>query len=212
MLPSSPLPLRLPVVSFAPCGRSHSPCLPHTGMARLGRVFCLQVAGLLAAFLLFRHLLAEVSLTSLAERAVHPAAEVLEEAYDAGRPEIARMLGGLAGGAAGENEDLRRAYVKRPTPPRKPLPLGTSFWIHCAAQWQQCRCQGPVRWGNGDTWKEYHPETPGGVLDMACSVQTLPDVLPGDDSKHCECKVRDLRCVQLAPWTINWRRLEIFAL
>eukprot|EP00747_Dinoflagellata_sp_TGD_P164357 gnl/TRDRNA2_/TRDRNA2_184194_c0_seq1.p1 gnl/TRDRNA2_/TRDRNA2_184194_c0~~gnl/TRDRNA2_/TRDRNA2_184194_c0_seq1.p1 ORF type:complete len:549 (-),score=104.22 gnl/TRDRNA2_/TRDRNA2_184194_c0_seq1:189-1835(-) len=64
-----------------------------------------------------------------------------------------------------------------------------SFWSYCAAQFHECACQGKVRWGNDRTWVEYEPKTPGSELRLKCNVAYLPDVLPGEEAKHCECMV-----------------------
>jgi len=49
---------------------------------------------------------------------------------------------------------------------------------------------GTVRWGNKKTWMEIKPKREGEELRVTCSVAKLPDVLPGDDGKHCQCAVR----------------------
>ena len=69
------------------------------------------------------------------------------------------------------------------------LPAGKEIWVHCCNQWGTCLCPGTVRWGTERSWKEYQPEVAGGTLELKCSVENLPDVAPGDDSKRCECKV-----------------------
>ncbi|CAK9064793.1 unnamed protein product [Durusdinium trenchii] len=62
------------------------------------------------------------------------------------------------------------------------------LWVFCAPQWQDCTCQGRVRWGNEETWLVMTPKD-AKPLTVTCSVQVLEDVLPGDDGKHCECEI-----------------------
>jgi len=61
------------------------------------------------------------------------------------------------------------------------------LWVFCAAQWQECVCQGKVRWGARDTWLEIEPKAGKAEVRVKCDVQTLVDVLPGDSTKHCQC-------------------------
>eukprot|EP00419_Tripos_fusus_P040274 CAMPEP_0172791856 /NCGR_PEP_ID=MMETSP1074-20121228/208679_1 /TAXON_ID=2916 /ORGANISM="Ceratium fusus, Strain PA161109" /LENGTH=583 /DNA_ID=CAMNT_0013628919 /DNA_START=62 /DNA_END=1813 /DNA_ORIENTATION=+ len=63
-------------------------------------------------------------------------------------------------------------------------------WIFCASQWQECLCYGTVRWGTRDTWAEYKAKRDGAANRVVCSISKLPDVAPGDDTKHCECAVQ----------------------
>ncbi|CAE8586329.1 unnamed protein product [Polarella glacialis] len=60
-------------------------------------------------------------------------------------------------------------------------------WIFCAAQWRECHCDGKVRWGDKDRWLTIDPPSKGKPQDVKCNVQSLKDILPGDDGKHCEC-------------------------
>lgn len=69
---------------------------------------------------------------------------------------------------------------------QKPEQAG-AVWIFCAPQWQECQCQGTVRWGNRNTWFHIEPKAGENDTVIKCNVQALPDNLPGDDSKHCEC-------------------------
>eukprot|EP00931_Biecheleriopsis_adriatica_P003124 TRINITY_DN10441_c0_g2_i1.p1 TRINITY_DN10441_c0_g2~~TRINITY_DN10441_c0_g2_i1.p1 ORF type:complete len:815 (-),score=163.36 TRINITY_DN10441_c0_g2_i1:23-2467(-) len=64
----------------------------------------------------------------------------------------------------------------------------SSGWFFCAKQWNECRCQGRVAWGNKDRWKIIDPPSDGSVLTVMCSVDRLQDVLPGDNGKHCQCQ------------------------
>ncbi|CAE7808666.1 petA [Symbiodinium sp. CCMP2456] len=66
---------------------------------------------------------------------------------------------------------------------------GKSKWVFCAGQWQECTCDGVVRWGNNDKWLYIKPKAAGELLTVKCSIQVLNDILPGDDGKHCECQV-----------------------
>ena len=57
---------------------------------------------------------------------------------------------------------------------------------------------GTIRWGRGGpggVWKEYPQPTPGTPHNLSCSIDVLPDLLPGDDGKHCECEVNPA-CIQ----------------
>lgn len=66
----------------------------------------------------------------------------------------------------------------------------STSWIFCAGQWQECSCEGRVRWGNKDTWFYIEPKAGMNETIVHCSVKALPDNLPGDDGKHCECLVQ----------------------
>eukprot|EP00931_Biecheleriopsis_adriatica_P003123 TRINITY_DN10441_c0_g1_i1.p1 TRINITY_DN10441_c0_g1~~TRINITY_DN10441_c0_g1_i1.p1 ORF type:complete len:915 (-),score=172.48 TRINITY_DN10441_c0_g1_i1:42-2708(-) len=61
-------------------------------------------------------------------------------------------------------------------------------WFFCAKQWSECRCQGRVRWGNKDHWTIIEPPSDRSVLSVQCNADKLPDILPGDDGKHCQCQ------------------------
>lgn len=67
-------------------------------------------------------------------------------------------------------------------------PARPPIWLFCAAQWQECKCEGTVRWGNKDKWQEFKPKDGEKTVSVKCSIQALPDILPGDDGKHCECQ------------------------
>ncbi|CAJ1402594.1 unnamed protein product [Effrenium voratum] len=94
-----------------------------------------------------------------------------------------------------ETHGLRKAdrqtqAVPVPALPSQPPHLTTEAelrWTFCAAQGETCRCSGKVRWGNAGTWLEYEP---AGALH--CSIEALPDVIPGDTKKHCECLQPDV--------------------
>mmetsp|Transcript_107544 Transcript_107544/g.343037 ORF Transcript_107544/g.343037 Transcript_107544/m.343037 type:complete len:760 (+) Transcript_107544:87-2366(+) len=64
---------------------------------------------------------------------------------------------------------------------------GKPFWMFCASQWQECTCEGKVRWGNKRTWMVIEPELGQTQITVKCSIKDLPDNVPGDDGKHCEC-------------------------
>lgn len=68
------------------------------------------------------------------------------------------------------------------------VPLGDPFWVFCASQWSHCWCHGDIRWGNEETWHMI-PAKPGEAQKIECSIDHLPDVVPGDDLKHCECLI-----------------------
>ncbi|CAJ1361149.1 unnamed protein product [Effrenium voratum] len=61
-------------------------------------------------------------------------------------------------------------------------------WNFCAKQWEECTCNGRVRWGHGDTWKVIDAPGDGSFLTVKCSIDHLKDILPGDDRKHCQCQ------------------------
>jgi len=63
-------------------------------------------------------------------------------------------------------------------------------WTFCAGQWQECACPGTVRWGTGDHWHVIKLESGAKQQTTKCDVSNLPDVVPGDSSKHCECAVQ----------------------
>lgn len=63
------------------------------------------------------------------------------------------------------------------------------FWLFCAQQWQECICEGKVRWGNKNKWQIFEPKEGESEVTVKCSISELPDVAPGDDGKHCECWV-----------------------
>ncbi|CAE7176939.1 NCS1, partial [Symbiodinium pilosum] len=49
--------------------------------------------------------------------------------------------------------------------------------------------KGDIRWGNEETW-HLIPAKPGSDMNtVTCSIQHLPDNVPGDDGKHCQCLV-----------------------
>lgn len=90
-----------------------------------------------------------------------------------------------------EAEDTEKEVEKVPeeAPPEASAPTGKAQWVFCAAQWQDCTCQGNVRWGNKEKWLIIKPKKAGELQTVKCSVQVLEDVLPGDDGKHCDCEV-----------------------
>jgi len=63
-----------------------------------------------------------------------------------------------------------------------------AYWVFCAAQWSDCWCAGDIRWGNDETW-HLVPAKQGDLQSVTCSIVHLPDNVPGDDGKHCECLV-----------------------
>ena len=76
-----------------------------------------------------------------------------------------------------ELEEVREA--EHPEPDR-------AFWVFCAKQWAECVCYGDIRWGNEETWHVVKGKV-GETNKVSCNIDKLPDVLPGDDFKHCEC-------------------------
>lgn len=62
-----------------------------------------------------------------------------------------------------------------------------SIWLFCAGQWQDCHCEGTIRWGNNGRWRKYKVLGTETSRTLRCDIQSLPDVAPGDDAKHCEC-------------------------
>lgn len=62
-------------------------------------------------------------------------------------------------------------------------------WAFCSKQWSNCRCEGDIRWGNDQTWHTI-PLKGQESQEISCSIPQLPDVLPGDDFKHCECLMK----------------------
>ena len=68
------------------------------------------------------------------------------------------------------------------------MAAGDEFWLLCAMQWQTCQCRGTMRWGVEGKWKEYVNPEPNAVQRIACSIEKLPDVAPGDDAKRCYCR------------------------
>jgi len=100
----------------------------------------------------------------------------------------------------GDANDVKQNDVAAPviSAPRKSeflkgLSDGDSFWMLCANQRGTCNCPGTIRWGRGGVggkWKEYPETTPGKMQTLKCSVEVLPDILPGDDAKHCECEMK----------------------
>lgn len=65
---------------------------------------------------------------------------------------------------------------------------GTGRWNFCANQWEECRCNGKIRWGHGQTWKVIDPPSHMTAFTVKCSIEHLQDVLPGDTRKHCQCQ------------------------
>jgi len=63
------------------------------------------------------------------------------------------------------------------------------FWVFCATQWQDCWCDGDIRWGNEETWHVVPVKKMSEPQKITCTIDHLPDVLPGDDLKHCECLI-----------------------
>lgn len=63
------------------------------------------------------------------------------------------------------------------------------FWVYCAAQWSDCWCPGDIRWGNEETWHLVAAKPGSDINTVTCSIQHLPDNVPGDDGKHCQCLV-----------------------
>jgi len=66
-------------------------------------------------------------------------------------------------------------------------------WQFCAKQWEECTCNGRIRWGNHETWKVLDSPADGSILTVQCSIDHLHDVLPGDDGKHCQCQGQVVR-------------------
>jgi hypothetical protein len=63
-------------------------------------------------------------------------------------------------------------------------------WTFCAGQYQECACPGAVRWGTGNQWHTIWLESGAKQQTVKCSVDKLPDVAPGDSTKHCQCAVQ----------------------
>ncbi|CAJ1399474.1 unnamed protein product [Effrenium voratum] len=63
------------------------------------------------------------------------------------------------------------------------------FWVFCSTQWAECWCAGDIRWGNEETWHVIQAKPGSEINTVTCSIDHLPDVVPGDDGKHCECLV-----------------------
>lgn len=61
-------------------------------------------------------------------------------------------------------------------------------WVYCANQWEVCECGSKVRWGNSKTWQVIEPKSASSMNTVSCSINDLPDVVPGDPNKHCECE------------------------
>jgi len=61
----------------------------------------------------------------------------------------------------------------------------------CAAQWQECTCDGEIRWGNNKKWQVVKLKPNKTTSQVTCAVgqSGLKDVRPGDNGKHCECGV-----------------------
>eukprot|EP00439_Symbiodinium_sp_Y106_P060476 s1975_g8.t4 len=70
-----------------------------------------------------------------------------------------------------------------------------NIWLYCAAQWEECACDGKIRWGNAGSWQVVPWSTVTKSNRVKCQVGKEPgfpalnDVRPGDDQKHCECQV-----------------------
>jgi len=65
--------------------------------------------------------------------------------------------------------------------------LAEPIWFFCAGQFQECMCKGAVRWGVPGNWLEINQAKGDGWNRVKCSVEQLPDVAPGDATKHCQC-------------------------
>lgn len=83
----------------------------------------------------------------------------------------------------------------RKSPFLRGLKSGERFWLFCAKQYHSCTCAGAIRWGRGGPggkWKEYPLDGTKHQHTIDCSItgsSALPDILPGDDAKHCECEM-----------------------
>ncbi|CAE7390125.1 yqeH, partial [Symbiodinium necroappetens] len=70
-----------------------------------------------------------------------------------------------------------------------------NIWLYCAAQWEECACDGKIRWGNAGSWQVVPWSVVTKSNRVKCQVGKEPgfpalnDVRPGDDQKHCECQV-----------------------
>ena len=70
-----------------------------------------------------------------------------------------------------------------------------NLWLFCAPQYEECACYGTIRWGIEGRWTYIYPASALVANRVRCQPgrlsagPELPDVSPGDDSKHCECQV-----------------------
>ena len=84
---------------------------------------------------------------------------------------------------------------------------GTMLWIFCSGQYDECACYGKIRWGIPLRWMHIHATSSTVANRVACQIgkkaggPDLPDVSPGDDTKHCECQVNTasyfFRCINV---------------
>jgi len=72
---------------------------------------------------------------------------------------------------------------------------GSAEWIFCAPQWQECHCQGKIRWGSKTRWQEIPADPSTGEAKVKCDISNLQDIAPGDAQKHCQCSVRNFRSI-----------------
>jgi len=114
------------------------------------------------------------------------AAKLCTEASEIGTP-AARQLGNC--------QDADEPSVATSLLSRLKSPLSTAveadlLWVFCAGQWQECMCHGAVRWGVPGKWHEISPVKEDEWNRVTCSIDKLPDVAPGDGTKHCQCGVQ----------------------
>ena len=62
---------------------------------------------------------------------------------------------------APEAEDTEKEVEKAPEEAPPASAPGKAQWVFCAAQWQDCTCQGNVRWGNKEKWLIIKPKKSG---------------------------------------------------
>lgn len=99
----------------------------------------------------------------------------------------------LADGGGGDATEGQSSVGRRISPFLRGLGPGKSFWMFCAKQYHSCTCAGTIRWGRGGAggkWKNYELASSSTQQTLECSVKNLPDILPGDDAKHCECEMK----------------------
>jgi hypothetical protein len=108
-------------------------------------------------------------------------------------PKAVGFVGGGGGGGGGGVDAHDEPGRQRSSPFLRGLSPGKGFWMFCAKQYHSCSCAGTIRWGRGGVggkWKEYALDATSAQQTLECSVNVLPDILPGDDAKHCECEMK----------------------
>ena len=98
----------------------------------------------------------------------------------------ARVAGEGGASDSGDRGDGRHSQFLRR------LRHGQTWWMYCAKQYHNCTCAGTIRWGRGGPngkWSSYPLAESHTQHTLECSINALPDILPGVDAKHCECEM-----------------------